>query len=191
MLLFSDAVIPKPKLAVSKTPPATDSASLKSPVQEKKKLVETVAEPSPPEKQESSLDTSKRKTAVKTSPRKTKAKVELESSPPSDAAKTVPIVTRLTVPDVETAGMVCQKSVNHESISIIKQENLELYRQRGNLRTVPRTSLSEDLDDDVLTEEETEEEEGMRNKDDVVHCICGSSVDEGFMIQVCAPTFCI
>lgn len=186
--VFVNVVVPKPKPAVSKSAPTADGTSLKSPVQDTKKSVETIAEPSPPGKQEGSVDGSKRKTVVKTSPRKTKIKAEIEGNSPSDVAKTVPILPRVTVPNVETASAVCHKSMNLEPVPIVKQENSELYRQRGNLRTIPRASLSEELEDDVLTEEDTEEEEGMRNKDDVVHCICGSSVDEGFMIQVGLPS---
>ena len=35
------------------------------------------------------------------------------------------------------------------------------------------------------TEPGSPSESDPENPDDVVHCICGSTVDEGFMIQVC------
>lgn len=176
--------MPRPKPAVSKTPPVSASTGLKSPVKETKKPVEVVAVPSSPSKQETPPQTSRRKPALKGSPRKTKVKVESDRSPQEDAAKLTLALTTVKVPSIETASVVCQELISHEAVPVVKYENLELYRQRGNLRTIPRTSLSEELDNDVLTEEETEEEEGRRNKDDVVNCICGSGVDEGFMIQV-------
>ena len=37
--------------------------------------------------------------------------------------------------------------------------------------------------------DQEKEEEGGEGTDDVVHCICGSQVDEGFMIQV--RTWCL
>ena len=93
---------------------------------------------------------------------------------------------------------------NHDLSDIIKVENSELFRNRGKLRPLRKSSHGSNLDlietesEETLgetTEEEGEElEEGVAGgnapihrrtgKGDVVHCNCGNNVDEGFMIQV-------
>ena len=164
------------------------------------------------------------------SPRKgTKVGSKANSKEPKESAKGTPVkiekiqvisnpLPKLNVPPEEKADTVYKsmKGKQHIQSEIIKVENCEMYRKRGNLRPLRKQSHMSNFDSGDAESEETmedttegeEEEEGLRGgdseefelnnierrvgvrrktcKEDVVHCACGDNVDEGFMIQVCA-----
>ena len=116
---------------------------------------------------------------------------------------------KLNVPPEEKGDLVYKntKNKNHDLSDIVKVENKELYRQRGKLRPLRKSSHSSNLDliemeEGETTEQSTEEEYDLEelyeigndkndnrhgrkaSKEDVVHCACGDNADEGFMIQV-------
>ncbi len=116
-------------------------------------------------------------------------------------------LSKLNVPPEERGDLVYKnvKNKNLDSSEIVKVENKEIFRQRGKLRPLRKSSHSSNIDfgetEEETTENSTEEEyeiednenrnedtkNGQRrktNKEDVVHCGCGDNVDEGFMIQV-------
>lgn len=101
-------------------------------------------------------------------------------------------VVSLSVPAPEN-GLTLYKGVaGFSSVAILKV----VARQRKKLQTWPPIMESEDEEesDSELSDEDDEDWEeyctgGGRkraggSRDDVVHCVCGSEVDEGFMIQV-------
>lgn len=103
---------------------------------------------------------------------------------------------QIVVPPAENGGLL----YSGNTFSAVSVNKVESGRSRGLHRSV--TAVDSYLADDsdyLLTEEEEEDDwlmgDGQReaggrrardygDKDDIVHCICGSDVDEGFMIQV-------
>ena len=103
-----------------------------------------------------------------------------------------PAHTKMIVPAQKKAEVIYKemKTKDFDPISVDRIENADI-RKRGNLRPLRKASHSPVFDcmTETETETETEEEEGtgedsVKEKDDVVHCTCGSELDEGFMIQV-------
>lgn len=103
------------------------------------------------------------------------------------------VVTILPVPPSENGSMLYKGMSGFSAVAITKVAP----RQRKKLPTWPMLDsddesdfeLSED-DDDEDDDDEDEDWDGEgaggggSSRDDVVHCVCGSEVDEGFMIQV-------
>ena len=98
-------------------------------------------------------------------------------------------VTALLVPPVEGARVLYKGDNGFSPVAINK---IEVRQRRKKLRTWPLLDESVDDDSDYIPSEDEDWEwewgggggGGGGNRDDVVHCICGSDVDEGFMIQV-------
>ena len=139
-------------------------------------------------------------TSSKTSSKSNKSK---QASPPKH-----PIITVAPEELAETVYKELKMSFP-EPMKLEQVENVELFRQRGNLRPLRKSSVhsytgenmeyEEDEetegDEEVTTEEEEEvpltpdikhkqQQQRTTSKDDVVHCMCSNNVDEGFMIQV-------
>lgn len=148
---------------------------------------------------------------VKLSPKKILkspiSKLKVKAMPKEE--KETLLYMSLNVPPHEKADAIYKelKIPGLEPLQLVRVENEELFRQRGNLRPLRKssqTSASEVVMDteseETMDEDETEEDEEdegekeeivhvkrekrISSKDDVVHCICGNNLDEGFMIQV-------
>ena len=50
---------------------------------------------------------------------------------------------------------------------------------------------SHQLEDRSLHHRSSRDRDNDHSSDDVVHCLCGSDIDEGFMIQVCVCACCV
>ena len=109
---------------------------------------------------------------------------------PLDSATPRKVVS-LSVPAAENGQSLYKGIPGYSSVAIMKI----VSRQRKKLQTWPpivESEEEEESDYDLSDEEDDEDWEefcGGRkkdggNRDDVVHCVCGSELDEGFMIQV-------
>lgn len=129
-------------------------------------------------------------------------------SPKKKGLKTKPDFPVMRVSPEELAETIYKelKMSFPEPTELERVENMELFRDRGNLRPLRKSSgqsfaggegLTEMESEEIEEEEEegvtTEEEEDVlverkqkrtTTKDDVVHCMCSNNLDEGFMIQV-------
>ena len=101
-------------------------------------------------------------------------------------------VITLPVPPAEGARLLYKGANEFSAVAINK---IEVRQRRKKLPTWPLLDDCVDDDSDYVPSEDGEEDEeweaggggggrGGESRDDVVHCICGSEVDEGFMIQV-------
>lgn len=110
-------------------------------------------------------------------------------------------LSKLNVPPEEKADQFYKhtktKAADTNPSDIVKVENSEMYRDRGKLRPLRKSSHGSNMDiietesEETMgetTEDDEEEPEGVvrhkRPSSDVVHCTCGDNADEGFMIQV-------
>ena len=159
----------------------------------------------------SSPESIRRSPNVRLSPKKTlKSPIsKLKAKAMAKEEKETISYTSLNVPPHEKADAIYKelKIPGLEPLQLVRVENAELFRQRGNLRPLRKSSQAsgseivmdteseETMDEDETEEDEEDEaekeeivhvkrEKRISSKDDVVHCICGNNLDEGFMIQV-------
>ena len=145
------------------------------------------------------------------SPRKTKSLKTGNVKTENEVSKVLKILgiesirslSKLDVPPEEKGEVVYKglKIKGSEPSDVVKIENNDLFRQRGNLRPLRKSSQTSSVkcvdteseettegfteeEDEFEEEDEEDDEKRTSNKDDVVHCVCGSDLDEGFMIQV-------
>ena len=95
----------------------------------------------------------------------------------------------LSVPAAENGQNLYKGIPGFSSVAILKV----VARQRKKLQTWPPMESEEESDYELSDEDDEDWEDyctgGVKkraggSRDDVVHCVCGSEVDEGFMIQV-------